>query len=78
MISFHREGPTLPGRSSRLADHPHIKGYALPVSSSVSDGLHRIRVARPTGYPPGITTVRLLHESLLAPRERMFVHHVAV
>ena len=26
MISFHREGPTLPGRSSRLADHPHIKG----------------------------------------------------
>ncbi len=27
MISFHREGPTLPGRSSHLADHPHIKGY---------------------------------------------------
>ena len=27
MISFHREGPTLPGRSSRLADHPNIKGY---------------------------------------------------
>jgi hypothetical protein len=27
VVSFHREGPTLPVRSTRLVDHPHIKGY---------------------------------------------------
>ena len=40
MISFHREGPTLPGRSSRLADHPHIKGYR-PVEGPGGADLYR-------------------------------------
>jgi len=30
------------------------RGYALPVSSSASDGLHRIRVTGPDGDPRSI------------------------
>jgi hypothetical protein len=34
----------------------HVRGYAWPVSSSPSDRFHRLRVARPEGYLPGITS----------------------
>jgi hypothetical protein len=37
VISFHRKGPTLPGRSSRLADHPHIKGSRASQPAGVPD-----------------------------------------
>ena len=34
--------------------HPVHRGYALPVSSSASDGLHRIRVTGPHSDPRSI------------------------
>jgi hypothetical protein len=35
VISFRRKGSTLAGKSSRLADHPHIKG--IPYTSVMPD-----------------------------------------
>jgi hypothetical protein len=43
------------GPSAGVGAH-RIRGYALPVSSPASDGLHRTREARPQGDPSGIIT----------------------